>query len=200
MSHDSWVHRIVRPAVRPLIRSPVTPSQITAVRLLAGLSAALALAQDDDFWRSCGAVLFLISFLLDRADGELARLSGRQSAAGHKLDLVSDGICNALAFVGLGFGLRNGAFGPWALAMGATAGLAVTAVLVMVMRLEASQGQRSAELPSTAGFDPDDGMLMVPILVWLGLEDLLLLLAAIGAPIFCVMLAIMLRRRPADTV
>jgi hypothetical protein len=70
----------------------------------------------------------------------------------------------------------------------------------MVMRIEALEGQRSAELPSTAGFDPDDGMLLVPVLIWFGLANLLLLLAAVGAPIFCVALAMRLRRRLIDTV
>jgi phosphatidylglycerophosphate synthase len=200
MSHDTWIHRMVRPAIRPLTRSPVTPNHITWLRLLVGLSAAVAFAQGDDFWRNFGAGLFLISFLLDRADGELARLSGKHSVMGHKLDLISDALSNSLAFVGLGFGLRNEVFGSWALAMGALAGLAVAAVLVMVMRIEALEGQRSAELPSTAGFDPDDGMLWVPVLIWFGLANLLLLLAAVGAPIFCVALAVRLRRRLIDTV
>ena len=199
MSHDTWMHRMVRPAVRPLVRSPVTPNHITWLRLFGGLFAAAAFAQGEDFWRSCGAAVFLISFLLDRADGELARLSGKKSAFGHKLDLVSDGVSNALAFVGLGFGLRDEIFGFWAVGMGAVAGLAVAAVFLMVIRIEALEGERSAELPSTAGFDPDDGMLTVPLFIWLGMGNLLLFLAVAGAPLFCAVLALKLRRRLLDT-
>jgi len=80
MSHDTWVHRLVRPAVRPLVHGPVTPNQITWLRLAGGLSAAIAFSQGEDFWRNVGAVAFLVSFLLDRADGELARqLAGKAS-------------------------------------------------------------------------------------------------------------------------
>ena len=75
------------------------------------------------------------------------------------------------------------------------AGLAVAAVLVMVMRIEALEGERSAELPSTAGFDPDDAMVLVPFFIWLGFENLLLGLAALGAPVFCAVLAMTFRRR-----
>ncbi len=199
MSHDTWVHRMVRPAIRPLVGSRVTPNQITWLRLLGGLSAAAAFAHGDEVWRNCGAVVFLIAFLLDRADGELARLSGTKSTFGHKLDLVSDALSNSCAFIGLGIGLRHDLFGTWSIAMGAIAGLAVAAVLVMVMRIEAVDGERSAELSSTAGFDPDDGMLLVPLFVWLGLENLLLLLAAVGAPLFCALLAMKLRRRLVST-
>ena len=201
MSHDTWVHRMVRPVVRPLARTPVTPNQLTWLRLLAGIAAALAFSQGEDVWRNVGAALFLLSFLLDRADGQLARLSGKTSAYGHKLDLASDGLANGLAFLGLGIGLRDGIFGLWALAMGALAGLAVGAVLLLVVRIEARAGEGAAELGSAAGFDPDDGMLAVPLFIWLGLQEPLLALAAVGAPLFCVAMAIKhrLRAHPNDS-
>jgi phosphatidylglycerophosphate synthase len=176
-----------------LAQTPVTPNQLTWLRLLSGIGAALAFAQGEEVWRHWGAALFLLSFLLDRADGQLARLSGKTSAYGHKLDLASDSLANGLAFLGLGIGLRDGAFGLWALGMGALAGLAVGAVLLLVVRIEASEGERAAELGSKAGFDPDDGMLAVPLFIWLGLEEPLLVLAAVGAPVFAVAMAIKLR-------
>ncbi len=186
---------MVRPAVRTLARAPVTPNQITWLRLLTGVAAALAFAQGEDVWRHWGAALFLVSLLLDRADGELARLSGKTSAYGHKLDLASDSLANGLAFLGLGIGLRDETFGLWAPGMGVLAGLAVGAVLLLVVRVEMTEGLRAAELGSTAGFDPDDGMLALPLLIWLGFAELLLVLAAVGAPLFCLAMAIKLRRR-----
>jgi phosphatidylglycerophosphate synthase len=180
-----------------LAQTPVTPNQLTWLRLLSGIGAALAFAQAEEVWRHWGAALFLLSFLLDRADGQLARLSGKTSAYGHKLDLASDSLANGLAFLGLGIGLRDGAFGLWALALGALAGLAVGAVLLLVVRIEATEGERAAELGSTAGFDPDDGMLAVPLFIWLGLEEPLLVLAAVGAPVFAVA-KLRLKAQPKD--
>jgi phosphatidylglycerophosphate synthase len=133
-----------------------------------------------------GAGLFLASMVLDRADGELARLSGKTSHGGHVYDLISDGISNTLAFVGLGVGLRGGDFGLWAMPMGVLAGLAVAAIFWLVMRAESQAGERAAEIGATAGFDPDDGMIALPILVWLGFSQTLLVLAAFGAPVFAV--------------
>ena len=196
MSHNTWVHRMVRPAVRPLVRTPVTPSQLTWLRLLTGLCAAIAFSQGEDSWRNVGTAIFLVSFLLDRADGELARLSGKESAFGHKLDLMSDALCNGLVFVGLGLGLRDGYFGLWAVGMGAVAGLAVALILLMVVRVEDTGGERAAELQSAAGFDPDDGILLVPIFIWLGLEDLLLGLSVVSVPLVCIGFAVKFRRVP----
>jgi phosphatidylglycerophosphate synthase len=195
MSHDTWIHRIVRVGVRPLVRTPVTPNQITTLRLAAGLAAAAALAHGGESWRAWGAGIFVLAMLLDRADGELARLSGRTSPWGHTYDLVSDALCTALAFFALGIGLRGGSFGAWAPVMGLAAGLAVAAVLWLVMRLEERHGARAGELGSTAGFDPDDALLAVPVAVWLGLSDWLLAAACIGAPAFAVFMLVRFRGR-----
>lgn len=195
MSHNTWVHRTVRPLVRPLTRTAVQPNHLTYLRLITGLAAAVALAHGDELWRLVGTGIFVLAFLLDRADGELARLSGRTSEAGHKLDLVCDAHCNALTFVGIGIGLRASELGSLAIGMGTLAGLAVAAILFMVLRTEASAGARAAESRSAAGFDADDGMLAVPLFVWFEQEEPLLMLAAVGAPLYFAFMAVNLRRR-----
>ncbi len=193
MSHNTWIHRIVRKAVRPLVGTSVTPNHITTLRLLSGLAAAAALSEGTDTWRNAGAGIFLLSFFLDRADGELARQGGISTPLGHKYDLISDGVCNALAFFGLGIGLTAGFFGNWAIAMGIIASISVASVFWLVNRVEASKGERAAELSSKAGFDADDGMLALPILIWLGQADWLLMAACIGAPIFAAFMVIKMR-------
>ncbi len=134
MSHDTLIHRIVRPAVRPLVGTPITPNHITTLRFVTGLAAALALAESSEAWRAWGGGIFLFSMLLDRADGELARLGGTASRWGHTYDLFADAACNTLVFVGLGIGLRSGTFGDWAVPMGILAGVAVAAIFWLVLR------------------------------------------------------------------
>lgn len=194
MSHNTWIHRIARVAVRPLVATPLTPNHVTAVRLAAGLAAAGAFAHGDGAWRMWGAGIFLLSMFLDRADGELARLSGKTSPRGHTYDLLSDAFSNALAFIGLGIGLREGMFGIWALPMGLVAGAAIAAILLLIVRLEDLHGARAGELGGFAGFDPDDAMLVVPLAVWLGGADWLLLAAAVGAPGFALFMLGKFRR------
>jgi len=197
MSHNTWIHRMMRPVARALKGTPVTPNQITWLRLGVGVAAALVIADGRTMWLNWGAGLFLFGFFLDRLDGELARASGRTSAFGHKLDLVSDGICNALAFVGLGAALGAGPWGGWAVVFGLAAGLAIAAILALVVRLESLGGERAGELGSAAGFDPDDGMLVFPLVIWLGQAEALLLAAAIGAPVFGLYMAFRFRRAAA---
>ena len=132
---------------------------------------------------------------MDRADGELARLSGKTSREGHKYDVIADSICNALIFVGLGLSLRDSAFGLWAILLGLVAGAAVITVLVMVMKLERTHGKRTAELHGYNRFDPDDAMLVIPLAIWLGWSAPLLFAAAIGTPVFAVIFFLIFRQR-----
>ena len=186
MSHDTWIHRIARSLVQPLAHSIVTPNHITTLRLIIGTAAACAAAIGSEGWRRGAAGLFLASLLLDRADGELARLSNRKSTFGHRYDLISDAIVNSLIFVGLGIGLRGSAVGLWTIPMGVVAGTAIGAILWLVVRAERLAGARAAELSNVAGFDLDDGMLIIPLLVITGFSIYLLYTATIGAPLFAI--------------
>ncbi len=195
MRHNTLLHRVVRLGVKPLVGTAVTPNHVTTLRLITGLGAFAAFAAGSDEWRAWGGAIFVLSLLLDRADGELARLGGVTSAGGHKYDLFADSLCNALAFVGLGIGLRDGALGAWAAAMGLAAGAAITAILLLIVRMEALEGERAGELGSAAGLDADDAMLLAPLFVWLGWADAMIAAAAAGAPLFAVFTYMRYRRR-----
>lgn len=185
MSHNTWLHRLVRMGVLPLANTPVTPNQITTLRLLTGVACAVLFAVGPA-WHLYAALLFVVSMLLDRADGVLARITGKTSPWGHSYDLFSDGLSNVLVFIGIGVGLRDGALGLWSIPMGLLAGLAVAMIFWLVIKIERLEGQRAAELGNFAGFDPDDAMLVVPLAVILGWAKALLIAAAIGAPVFAI--------------
>ncbi len=184
MSHSTWVHLLVRPVVRPLAKSPVTPNHLTALRLATAAASSLMLATGDREWSNAAGLVFLISFFLDRADGELARQSGKSTPWGHRFDLIADCSANVLVFLGIGFGLRDSAMGAGAVAMGLLAGGAIAGILWLVGRIERRDGTGAAAFPSAAGFDPDDAMLVVPVAIWLAAESEILIAAAIGAPAF----------------
>jgi phosphatidylglycerophosphate synthase len=184
MSHNTWSHRAVRPLVRPLVKSPVTPNHITTLRFATALAAFALLAFGRGAWNDMAALVFLVSFFLDRADGELARQSGKSSPWGHRYDLVTDALSNILIFLGIGIGLSDGALGYWTIALGLAAGCGIVAMLWLMTWVERIGGIGAATYSATAGFDPDDAMAIIPITIWLNGETAILIAAAIGAPAF----------------
>ena len=183
MSHHTWAHRFVGLAVRPLAGTRVTPNQITALRLATGVAAAVALAGG---LFHIGAALWLGSMLCDRADGMLARLTGKTTPWGHKFDLVSDFLATGLLFVGLGAGLRGGGLGDWAIVMGVAAGFSVCLIFWFVQIIDARLPADTAAVPGIASFDADDTLFIVAPLIWLGWAEEFLIAAAIGALIVLV--------------
>lgn len=195
MSHNSWIHRVVRPTlVKPLAKTPVTPNQLTTARLLAGLAGAGLMAAGPG-WQDIAGAVFVLSVALDRADGDLARLTGKTSPGGHRYDMIADAVCNTLILIGLGIGLRGGDYGLMAVPLGALAGLSVAAILWMVMKMEEMGGHRAAELPSFYGVDADDAVLLIPVFVWLDQAEALLTAAAVIAPLVAILFLGMFWRR-----
>ncbi|EHM03391.1 CDP-alcohol phosphatidyltransferase [Acetobacteraceae bacterium AT-5844] len=188
MSADTIIHRVVRPAVRLVAPSGITPNTITTLRLATGIAAAVAFAVGDAGWLAIGAAIFLLSMLLDRADGELARQTGQSSVAGHRYDLASDCFSNIIAFIGLGIG-QMAALGLLGPALGVAAGLAVGALFwqLHILRIGELRGYRLA--PGIL-VDPDDLLIFVPILIWTGATVPMLFAAAIITPAAALWLAI----------
>lgn len=199
MSHNTWIHRGVRMLVRPLVRTPVTPNHLTTARLFTGLGAAAAFATGEEQWIRAGAALFVLSMLFDRADGELARLSGKSSRLGQLYDIVSDAFCDTATLAGIGIGLSGGDWGKLAIVMGLVAGLSVAFIFLLIFGIERDLGPGSGTFEGFAGFDPDDAMVLIPIAMWLGYGETLLFASVIVAPLAAIGIAVAFRnRRSAD--
>jgi phosphatidylglycerophosphate synthase len=176
--------RLARLMIRPLVRSPVTPNHLTTVRLVLGLGACAAYGSGEWRWILLGSVLFLLATLLDHADGELARLSGKTSRIGHLYDLFADAAVQVLLFVAIGIGLAQAAHGPLTLWLGLLAGSAVSLLFGVCQRLERRLGAKQAGLPRPAGFDLEDALYLIAPVTWIGWLEHLLMAAAIAAPLF----------------
>ncbi len=182
MSYNTWIHKFARQLVMPLVDTPITPNHLTTGRLVFGLGAAVCFGVGETAWNVSGALAFIVSMVLDRADGELARLSDKSSRFGAIYDLITDAICNAALFIGLGVAAMNGELGAWGLVMGIVAGICISISFYAVIEVAASIDAGAAAFNSFAGFDPDDAMIIVPIGVALGFGQLLLTLAAVITP------------------
>ena len=98
-----FTEHIARPpaavVVYALRNTPITPNQVTFLSavIAAGAGAMLALLTGWT-WLVVAAVVFEFSFVLDCADGQLARLRKMASPLGHLLDFLMDELKAMLIF------------------------------------------------------------------------------------------------------
>jgi phosphatidylglycerophosphate synthase len=187
--YTSWTHRLTRLMVRPLVHTAVTPNHLTTGRLVTGVAACGAFAVGDATWDFWGGVIWIVSCLLDRADGELARLSGRTSPGGHQYDYACDIIVNGLLFVGIGVGLRDSALGGWAIVLGVLAGASIVIASVLAELMEKADDSGQKAWSGVAGFDFDDMLYLFAPFAWLGWFLYILVGAAIVSPIMALLTA-----------
>lgn len=184
--HSSWTHKLARFVVRPMVQGPITPNHLTTARLVTGLAACAALAVGARDWTIWGGILWLVSAFLDRADGELARLSGTTSPGGHAYDYTCDVAVNSLFFLGIGIGLRDDALGWWAVLLGFIGAAGVAGASILSERLENQWDTEQKAYVGIAGFDFDDVLYLFSPIAWLGWLLPLLVGAAVGGPIFLI--------------
>jgi phosphatidylglycerophosphate synthase len=95
---------VFRPLAHPLVlvlaRLRVPPPLVVCTAGTAGLAAAVELGRGSLL---AAALLVQLKTLLDNADGQLARLTGRTSAFGRYLDSEIDLLVNAALFAALGW-------------------------------------------------------------------------------------------------
>jgi len=112
--------------VAALLPLRVPPPAVVLASTATGLAAAAEIARGD----LVGAAIVLqLKTVLDNADGQLARASGRVSVLGRYLDSLSDLLVDAALFAGVGYWSGR----PW-LALGGF--LALTHVLSLDYNLE----------------------------------------------------------------
>ena len=183
MSQNTLIHGLVRPAVRAVAaHSGLTPNHVTTLRLATGLTASMIFAQGTDGWAAIiGGCIFLLSMLLDRADGELARYTNQMSVAGHRYDLVSDCMVGISTFIGIGIGVGHTA-GLNALWLGGVAGLGLSMLFLELNVLKIASA-RGYNLFGRIRVDPDDAVIVVPVLVWCDLAAPMLIAAALVTPL-----------------
>lgn len=197
MSHDTIPHRIVRPMVRLLARTKVTPNHLTTLRFATAIAAAVAFAQGGSFWVNWGAAIFVVSAFLDRADGELARQTRRFSQHGHNYDLVADCSAGVMAFAGLGLGAAGGSLGSFAVVLGVMGGIGVTALFWQLNVRSIGALPRYTDRNGRVLIDPDDAMFTVPVLLWCFGAETVVLAAGTVTPGIALWLALAHRRRGA---
>ena len=148
-----FVHRLSRALVTPLARWGVSPNAVSLAGLAAGAGAALAYTRYAEWpFVVLGFGLMVVWHVLDGADGQLARLTGKTSEIGKALD----GLCDHGTFVLVYLALATAAAeaegaSVWAWAVAAGASHAVQANAYEGARYAYdfwARGKRSARIPT----------------------------------------------------
>ncbi|WP_340556555.1 DUF5941 domain-containing protein [Streptomyces sp. GSL17-111] len=100
-------------------RRGMTPNQVTTLSLLTALVAAGCAATGTRPGFVAAGALLLASFVLDCADGQLARYALRYSTLGAWLDATFDRAKEYAFYAGLALGAARGGDDVWGLALGA---------------------------------------------------------------------------------
>ncbi|MCG8325861.1 MAG: CDP-alcohol phosphatidyltransferase family protein [Thiotrichales bacterium] len=87
-----------------LLRLPVTPNQVTAASLFAGLAGTACFLFGQWGWNIAGALLIVLSYTLDYCDGEIARIKNMVTPFGERFDDIADSLVDSMFFVMLGTG------------------------------------------------------------------------------------------------
>ncbi len=145
-----------------LLKTPITPNQITTISLLLGLICAVCFTQGNWIAGVIGGLLLVASYTFDNCDGEIARLKNMSSEFGAKLDDMSDWIVDASFFAALGYGTAqvNGQqFWFW-LGLAAAAGAFIDYVVDLIHQAKKSENpeaitrEEQAKVPK----HPEDGL------------------------------------------
>lgn len=88
-----------------LVKTSITPNQITFFSLVLSLIAAYFFIFGNYYYALIGVLFLHLSFLFDHVDGEIARYKNLKSLFGAWFDQVTDRIMESLVFVGITIGV-----------------------------------------------------------------------------------------------
>jgi phosphatidylglycerophosphate synthase len=185
--------RISERISRKLSHTSIMPNHITLVGMSMGLVAAFLLSRTGYWLPLLGSFLFVLCVIVDGVDGEVARLTLKESAFGHYLDVVTDNIVHAAIFVGIAFGLYhdtgNRAY-LWVLwLMLGGFGLCIIAVYQFILKLSPEEMDRSPmTLRAMALLSNRDFAYLIAMLALFGRLNWFLIGASLGSYLFAVAL------------
>ena len=115
-------HRLNRVLSKPLtgilLKTPLTPNQVTLISLSCGLLAGFFFSRGTYLFSLAGAASYQLAVILDNCDGEIARAKNMRSVFGGWLDVATDFLTDLSLFLGIGFGMKQaGVPGPVVLFM-----------------------------------------------------------------------------------
>ncbi len=198
-----YVERNISLAIsKRLVHTSITPNQMTIISTLVGLLGAVLISLSQGLCQILGAFLFLAHSILDGCDGEIARIKFLESRYGGLLDFWSDNIVHIAIFGAIGWewSSRNSSGYPLGWSILAILGTLASAGFVYwnTMRnkkesgplyTSVSRAETKSQMVRIADFlSRRDFIYLVLLLSFFKELSVFLILSAIGAPIFFLVL------------
>lgn len=84
-----------------LVKTPVTPNQVTIISLILGIASAAFFSHGAHTYTIIAGLFYFISTVFDQCDGEVARHKQMTSDFGKTFDIIVDSIVNATITIGI---------------------------------------------------------------------------------------------------
>jgi archaetidylinositol phosphate synthase len=188
--NQTYAHAVARALVRPLLGTWVRPNHITVLRMVIGIAACALLATGIGVCEAWSGVLWVVACLLDRADGELARIGDMRSERGKVLDFCSDLILDSAWFLAVGMGLRHSALGGAAIPLGVLTCLSMLACISIAELYERQSDPGVKAFYGLKRFHPDDALFLLAPFIWLHVLLPILVAGSICTPVIAVLLTV----------
>jgi phosphatidylglycerophosphate synthase len=193
-----------------LIRTSITPNQMTVLSILVGLAGAFFMGVSKGFWQVLGSCFFLIHSILDGCDGEIARLKFAESRGGGLLDFWGDNVVHSGVFLAIAWEWSAGGRILFPLELAAVAVSSTWASATLVYWKTMRSPREEGPLYTSVSSSPEkrrttrvmdilsrrDFIYLVVALAILDHLDWFLYAGAVGTPIFAgVLLGLMIKER-----
>jgi Phosphatidylglycerophosphate synthase len=131
-----------------LVKTPVTPNQVTIVSLVIGIVSAVCFSHGAHIYTLIAGVFYFISTVFDQCDGEVARSKHMKSDFGRVFDIIVDSIVNAVIVIGITIAIykENGSSLSIVTGLLATIGIVISLLLTTYFSSESKKDTGTKEL------------------------------------------------------
>jgi phosphatidylglycerophosphate synthase len=199
-SGDGWFTRHVdrrfsRALTRIFLPTGIAPNAVTLISMTIGIVGGCCFAAGTPILAMIGAVSFLASTIIDGCDGEIARLTFRESTFGARLDILGDNLVHLFLFGGIAVGLYRRSADPTIALLGVALVIgvcvAMAAVYLCIVRRDPTSRQRML----FDAFASREFAYFLVVLTVAGRLDWFLWMSAFGTYVFAIGLFVLGSRR-----
>ena len=187
--------KIAAKVVKYLVKTHITPNQVTTFSLLLAAFAAVFFSFGIYFFAVIGSLLFIFAKFLDHVDGQLARELKKETKFGWYYDSFVDTATYILMFVGISAGIPPGIFEIKIfsivnldlqnyLLFSAISASILNTFLGIIHKYKTSKDFYG--FPETNKVALEDGIYLIGPITWIGFINFFFLIASIGSVVFVI--------------